>query len=132
MVDVRDAYPRFQQAGGEVVMVGMGTPQETAAFRDQLRLPFPCLADADQTAYQAYGLERGRVSQIAGPAVWLSGLKALVRGGAGKPKGDVRQMPGSFVIDRDGRIQYVHRPRNSADHPPNDKLIAALGVGSRQ
>jgi peroxiredoxin len=126
VVDVRDDYARFQQVGGAVAVVTMGSVEQTATFRSQMALPFLCLADPERRAYHAYGLTRGRLSQIAGPAVWLGGLKAIVRGGAGKPVGDVRQLHGSFVIDRNGIVRYIHRPTNSADRPTNDELIGVI------
>ncbi len=123
---MRDDYARFHQVGGAVAVVTMGSVHETAMFRTRMAIPFLCLADPERRAYHAYGLTRGRLREIAGPAVWLGGLKAIVRGGAGKPVGDVRQMHGSFVIDRNGIIRYIHRPTNSADRPTNDQLIEVI------
>ena len=126
MGDVRDAYPEFQDAGGDVVVVTMGSPEQVAAFRQRLSLPFPCLADPDRQAYEAFGVPRGTINQVAGVSVWGAGIKALARGGLGKPVGDVQQLHGSFVIDRDGTIVYRRLPHNSADRPTNEELIEAL------
>ena len=121
-------YPRFRGAGGEVALVTMGTPEQAAEFRARLQLPFRCLADAARLAYRAYGLPRGGLGAVAGPALWAAGLQALLRHGAGQMIGDPYQLPGSFVIDRAGIIRHAHRATSSADWAPNEELIAVLAT----
>ena len=131
VVDVREGYQRFLDAGGDIAVVTMGSPEQTAAFRHRNRLPFICLADPEREAYEAFGVPRGTTGQVVGPAVWGGGLKALLRAGVGKPVGDVMQLHGSFVIDTDGIVRYAHLPKHSADRPTNDELITALEPFSR-
>jgi hypothetical protein len=102
---VRDEHQRFVQAGGQVAMVGMGTVEQTAAFREAMRLPFRCLADPEKVAYRAFGLRQATLGQVAGPRMWLRGVKAMLRGGLGLPIGDPWQMPGTFVIDGAGETR---------------------------
>ena len=97
-----------------------------ADFRERHKLPFHCLADADQAAYHAFELSRGGLSQIAGPKVWLAGLKSMLKAGIGKPVGDVRQMPGSFVIDSGGVIRFAHHPHHSSEYPSHDEMIRQI------
>jgi peroxiredoxin len=104
----------------------MGSPEQVAEFRRRLELPFTCLSDPERTAYQAYGLARGSLKQIAGPKVWLKGLKALLRRGAGRPAGDIMQMPGAFVIDTAGRLRLAHRSADSGDLPTVGELLSAV------
>ena len=126
VVDVRNDYQRFLDANGDVAVITMGTVEQTAAFHDRNRLPFVCLADPQRIAYQAYGVPRGTASQVAGPAVWAGGLKAMLRAGIGKPVGDVLQLHGSFIVDCQGIVRFVHLPKHSADQPTNEELIAQL------
>ena len=126
MVDVRKHYERLRDAGGGLVVITMGNVEQTDQFRRSFDAPFTFLADTHQTGYRAYGLARGTLWQIAGPRVWLPAIKALARGGAGRPAGDVRQMPGSFVIDRQGIIRYAHYPKHQADRPQPDDLVRLL------
>ena len=126
VVDVRNDYQRFQDAGGDVAVITMGSVEQTAAFRDRNRLPFICLADPERIAYRAYGVPHGTVLQVAGPAVWAGGLKATVRAGIAKPVGDVLQLHGSFIVDKQGVIRYIHWPKHSADQPTNGELIGQL------
>jgi hypothetical protein len=46
--------------------------------------------------------------------------------GIGVPQGDVRQLPGVFIIATDGRILYSHHASGPADHPSPETLLAAL------
>jgi peroxiredoxin len=132
VVDVRKDYERFRDAGGELVVVTMGNVEETDQFRRSFDAAFTFLSDTEQTAYRAYGLARGTLRQIAGPSVWLPALKALARGGAGKPVGDIRQMPGSFVIDREGIIRHAHYPTHQADRSrPEDVVRVLQGLAKR-
>ncbi|MCA9122513.1 MAG: redoxin domain-containing protein [Planctomycetaceae bacterium] len=126
VVDVRDNYRRFLDAGGDVAVITMGSVEQTSEFRERNRLPFVCLADPKRIAYQAYGVPRGTTLQVAGPAVWAGGLRATLRAGVGKPVGDVLQLHGSFIVDVHGIIRVTYIPKHSADQPTNDELIAQL------
>ena len=126
MVDVREDYQRYRDAGADLIVVTMGNVEQTDQFRRKFDASFTFLADSEQTAYRAYGLDRGTLRQIAGPSVWLPAVRALARGGTGKPVGDIRQMPGSFVIDREGIIRQAHYPKHQADRPRPDDVIRVL------
>lgn len=121
-------YRRFQNAGGEVALVTMGTPKQAAEFRARLLLPFRCLADAARVAYRAFSLPCGGLGAVACPATWAVGLKALLSHGVGKMIGDPYQLPGSFVIDTAGIIRHAHRATTSADWASNEELIAVLSI----
>jgi hypothetical protein len=77
----------------------------------------PRISDPEQKLYAAFELKRGGLTQVAGPGVWLPGLKSLLSGFApGVPQGDVFQMPGTFLI-HNGKILRAYRHETSADRP---------------
>ncbi len=123
---MREDYQRYRDAGAELIVATMGDVEETDRFRRKFDAPFTFLADSEQTAYRAYGLDRGTLGQIAGPRVWLPAIKALARGGTGKPVGDILQMPGTFVIDREGIVRLAHYPKHQADRPRPDDVVGVL------
>jgi len=123
---VRDDYEKFKAVGADVVGITLGTPEETAAFRAKLSVPFLLSADPEQTAYGAFGLDKGSVSQVMGPRTWLPLMRGMVRGGQGKPTGDIWQMPGTFVVDRQGIVRMAHYPEIQTDRATNKELIAVL------
>jgi peroxiredoxin len=110
-----------------VVLITQGTPKEAQEFCQSRNLPFLCLSDPKRKAYAPYGLTRGSIGQILGPGIWMSGVKAALKGHhVGKPVGDVFQMPGVFIVDRKGIIRFIHRNRDSSDNPSNEVLLANL------
>ena len=123
---MRSEYAKFQETGGEVLVVTMGTVAQTAAFRKRHELPFRCLADPDRRAYEAYEVDRGSLAQIAGPAIWAAGARAAFKHGVGIPSQDTRQLQGAFIIDKSGVVRYRHSPAHSAHNPTNAELLAVL------
>jgi hypothetical protein len=62
-----------------------------------------------------------------GPKLWLRGARALLKGHSlAKPRGDVRQMPGAFLVRR-GEIVRAHYAEHSADHPDLAELATFPG-----
>jgi len=78
----------------------------------------PRISDPKCQLYRAYGLNRGRLGQLLGPAVWWRGFKAAIlsRHGVGPAKGDGFQMPGAFLT-RNGKIIGEYRHQTAADRP---------------
>ena len=83
--------------------------------------------DTDQRLYEAFGLKRGTIAQVASPRVIWRGICAgLLEGhGMGKPEGDVLQLPGVFLLDN-CEVSNSFRHRSAADRP--DYLAVSLPV----
>ena len=133
---MRDDRERFEAAGANVVLIGLGAPEQAERFCVRWRLRFDCLTSPDRSAHRAFGLRRGTLNQLAGPRVWLPWLRNQV---TGKPQGrfgqgDVAQLPGTFVVDTGGIVRFAHVGRRSSHYPPNYDVLATLGslaAGSR-
>ncbi|MHB8575268.1 MAG: AhpC/TSA family protein [Dehalococcoidia bacterium] len=115
------------EAGGQdgvgVAIVTMGKPPDAADFCRRAKVPFVCLSDPARTSYRAFGLRRGSLSDVMGPAVLLPSLRAAAKGHfVGRPVDDVYQLGGLFVIGADGRIGYARYPRNSGDNPSDGTI----------
>jgi len=116
-----DAYP-------DVVFVFKGTPEAGEAFFARHWSGAEAISDPDGILYEAFSIRRGGLLEIAGPAVWWRGLRALwKRNGVGRPGDDVRVMPGLFLL-RHGRIAWTHEFRTSADHPDFAAIPALAAV----
>ena len=110
-----------------VAVVTMGKPDEAAAFCRSERLPFLCLADPARQAYRAYGLRRGSMTDVLGPASVMAGLRAAAKGHfPSVPVGDVYQLGGLFLIEQSGRVRYAYYPRDSGDHPPAGEIARVV------
>ncbi len=105
----------------------MGDPRQAQALCQRLAAPFPCLADPERAAYRDFGLRRGTMMEVAGPANWRRGLAAMAKGHLiERTTGDPMQLSGTFIIATDGRVRYARYGRHAADHPQPSELIAAL------
>ena len=124
---MRREKDRFEAAGSQVLLIGMGTVQEAANFADKFDVPFPIAADTDRRLYRAFDLGRMQPWQFFSPLVALKGVSAMAQGHLmGLPQGDVHQLPGVFIIDTAGSILYHHYSRDPSDHPAVDTLLSFL------
>ncbi len=114
-----------------MALVGLGRPEQAAAFCARQRAPFVCFASPDRSAHRAFGLRRGTVNEVVGPAIWLPWIRNNLTGKRqGRfGQGDVRQLPGTFVVGPDGVIRFAHRGRRASDLPSNQELLSALRAG---
>lgn len=109
---------RFAESGVQVVLVGMGTPAESNAFAAKYDVPFAIVSDPGKMMYRTFDLKRMAPWGFLAPEVVLKGVSAIARGHhMGLPQGDVRQLPGVFVINTAGEIVFSHYAADAADHP---------------
>jgi peroxiredoxin len=123
---LREAHSEFERRGASVAAVTQGTPSSTASLCGRHQVSFRCFADPTRQAYAAFGLGRGSVAQVMGPQVLLKATLSAMRGNVGLPGGDIFQMPGTFVIDRDGIIRLAYRSDDISDLPPLETIFAAI------
>jgi peroxiredoxin len=125
---LRDQAERFEEAGAAVVLVGLGSPEQARDFCERRRVPFACVVRPDGAVHRAYGLRRGNLNQLAGPRVWAPWLRDQLTGKRqGRfGQGDPARLPGTFVVDTEGVVRFVHGGRRSNDNPSNDEVLAAL------
>lgn len=124
---MRDRLPQFDQAGGRLVLVGMGTPEESAAFAGKFGVSLPMISDPQRLLYQAFGLPKVSALKLISPILTFKALAAVAQGhSVGLPVGDVRQLPGAFIINTRGQIVYRHVASDPADHPDTEAILAAL------
>jgi peroxiredoxin len=121
---------KFQEIGATVALITVSQPQDLAVYsaEQDLETAFICLSDPEREAYRAYGLQRGTPSELLSPRVFGRGIQAMLHGYfAGMPKGDPTQLPGVFIVDREGIVRFAHRSKDAADTPPNAALFHVLG-----
>ncbi|MFN0056480.1 MAG: SelL-related redox protein [Planctomycetales bacterium] len=87
----------------------------------------PRISDPDRRLYEAFDLQVASLSQVAGPQVWLAGLKSLLSGHLpGIPSANVFQLPGAFLVHK-GQILRAFRGQSSAEHPDYCELAGVTG-----
>ncbi len=127
MAQLRQAKERFDKAGAGVVIVGLGTPEQSEEFRKKFQVPFTIISDHVKKLYRAFGLRQMSPLGFLSPSMIIRGFSAMAKGHVmGVPEGDVRQLPGVFVINTDGQVEFSHYAENPADHPDPDAILEIL------
>jgi AhpC/TSA antioxidant enzyme len=129
-VQLHRAHERFQAAGAELTLIGMGTPRHAAWFRAKYAPDLPVLADDDRISYRAMGLEVGSVGDLVGPKSVIGGVRHAMRSGVmqGRPVGNVAQLGGALVVAAGGDVLLEQRARDAADSAPVEALLAAVAA----
>ena len=111
-----------------IAFVAMASPEDAEAFRLKARSPHPFLCDHDKELYASFGLREATGKQVFGPRVFARGFGATLRGHwVGKPIGDPWQMPGVFLIERDGQVSWEYRSGDAADNISAATVSEQLG-----
>ena len=113
--------------GGDVVCVFQYRAAPTRNFCRQRGVELECLGDPELAGYDAVGLERGGVKELASPKVAIAGLRAAAKGQLpGKPEGDTTLMPATFVVDSEGKVRFAHYNADQSDNPPMEPVLEAV------
>jgi peroxiredoxin len=126
-----EAYHEIRAAGGDALAVFQYRAESTRNFCRHRGVPFDCLGDPEREGYQRVSLGRGERKEYLGAKVLRGWMRTARRGVVpGIPKGDVALQPGTFVVDREGRVAYAHYNRDSTDNAPVADLLAAVAAAS--
>ena len=104
----------------------MGEPKHAERYCGQLAPSITCLTNETTMPYETYGLQQGKLGELMSPAVVVASVRALARGSSqGKTIGDAKMLPGTFIVDKRGIIQYAYYSKHAGDHPKIADLIVA-------
>lgn len=127
LADLQKQRTALEKSGVRLAVVHMGDESAGLALTSPYGLEdVSRISDPACVLYRAYDLQRGRISQLLGPAVWWRGFLAAIvnRHGVGPAGGDGFQMPGAFVV-RDGKVINAYRHTTAADRPDYCTLAAS-------
>jgi peroxiredoxin len=120
---------KLRGAGLQVVSVAMGEPKHAERYCGKLAPSITCLTNETTMPYETYGLQQGKLGELMSPAVVVASARALARGSSrGETIGDAKMLPGTFIVDRHGIIQYTYYSKHAGDHPDIADLIAAANT----
>ena len=112
-------------AGAELVVIGNGTPNFVAGFRETTGYRGPLFVDPSLEAYRRAGMKRG-VTTVLNPKSALHLVRALRRGQRqGRTQGDQWQQGGTVVVAPDGQVRYAYHSSEAGDHAPIHAILAA-------
>jgi hypothetical protein len=127
LAQLRGRQGDFDRLGARIAAVTFEPPERVARFLTTTRLPFPVLCDPERRAYTAFGLGRAPKRRIWNlPTLWAY-ARGLVTGTPPHlPHGDLAQLGGDVVLDREGAVVYTYRSRYPADRPRVEELLAVV------
>jgi hypothetical protein len=130
---LRDQRAELDRRGVTVLVVGFEAARRQRGYCRNLKLgDWTCLVDESLEVYHAYGLERLPKWRTFNP---VSALKyvvfALQRKPLPRPRADVYQAGGDFVVDPAGRVALSHPGRSPHDRPTLRAILAALDGQAR-
>ena len=86
--------------------------------------PFKLVADPDGDFYELYGVGSGNILDILNSRVIGKAVKAVIRGHKqGKMEGNQWQLPGDFIVGKDGRLKLAHVGTDIGDNLKPDELM---------
>jgi peroxiredoxin len=120
----------FAKLGLPVVAIALGRPKHARRYCGRLAPSITCYCDEGETAvYTRYGLEQHSLTGILNPGLVKATARAMAAGHRqGKATGDVHMLPGSFIVDGQGVVQYAYYSQHAGDHPNLDKLLPAIRI----
>ncbi len=118
--------PAIEAEGTRVAFVHMSPDEEVAPHFARAGIgDVPRFPDPQRALYRAFGLGEAGALEFLDPTVFLRGVGALLKHGVGVPSGDVRQMPGAFLLRGDEVLQ-AFRHRSIADKPDYGALACPV------
>jgi hypothetical protein len=116
------------QIDADIAVVTFSHPNLLRAFEKQMDLSLRIYADPRRTVYRAFGFERGSRARVwLDPRVLRRYAQLLRRGRRlQRSEQDTLQLGGDVVIDRRGRLAWIHRSEGPEDRPTVDAVATAV------
>ena len=117
---------KLTAAGVDLVVIGNGTPNFIAGFRDQTHYAGPIYTDPSLAVYRAAQLKRG-AARTFDPRALGDTIGAFMRGQRqGRTQGDAWQQGGVLVVAPDGEVKWHHASERPGDNATAAQILSAL------
>jgi hypothetical protein len=124
---LRDHETEFLTRGARLAAIGLGDSAYARAFREDSRIRFPLLIDAERLAYRVAELQSASLLHVLRPDNILALLRARAAGHRQRRKGpNPFHLGGSFVFGPGYVDRYAHVSQTFGDNAPVAALLAAL------
>jgi hypothetical protein len=124
---LRGHEAEFQTRGARLAAIGLGDLSYARAFRDEARITFPLLIDADRQAYRAAELRSASLLHLFRRDNAAGRRRARSSGHRqGRPGPNPFQLGGSFLFGPGDVDRYAHVSATFSDTAPVSALLAAL------
>jgi hypothetical protein len=127
VVQLHREKDRISAAGADLYVIGNGTPNFIAGFRETTHYTGPIYTDPSLAVYKAAELKRS-VTSTLDPRGFGKALRAFASGHrqAVIPQGDQWQQGGVLVIAPTGEIRWHHISGRAGDDATVDQIVRAV------
>ena len=124
---MRDHEAEFRARGARLAAIGLGDLAYARSFRDESRIAFPLLVDAEREAYRAAELKSASFRHVLRRDNFVARRRARAAGHRqGRTGPNPFQLGGSFVFGPGDVDRYAHLSETFGDSAPISLLLAAL------
>jgi alkyl hydroperoxide reductase subunit AhpC len=121
---LRQQTDELERLGIKICVVTFEREFVVRAYIEETQVSWPILIDESRELYSAYGMERGRASDILGFRSWWTYAKLLLRGRRlRRGEGDIYQLGGDVLVDPHGIVRLHHVGNGPADRPAVSKIL---------
>ena len=125
MTQLESHKAEIEAAGLQVVAVGIGEPKHARRYCGKLAPSATCFTNKHTEMHKLYGLRQGTWGHFLNGSILKAAAQAWRAGfRQGQSTGDVTMLPGTFVLDKDGVIQYAYYSAHAGDHPDIAEITA--------
>lgn len=117
---------KLRAANLDVYVIGNGTPNFIAGFREATKYDGPIYTDPSLAAYRAAQLERG-IRNTLDPRAIGKTVSAFLQGHRqGRTQGDQWQQGGVLVVAPDGHVKWHHVSKRPGDNATVAQILAGI------
>ncbi len=129
---MQEELGEYERRDLEVAAIGQGTGSEAARFMQKWGVSFPCFGDPRAIAYDAFDMLRGNWwtvmfhSLLSEPVKSVRLIARADLAGARLAAADVLRLGGVAIVEKGGRLRFLHRALEPADIPSNQAVFDAV------
>jgi hypothetical protein len=124
---LREHEAEFEARGANLAAIGLGDAHYARIFREDTRIAFPLLVDAERKAFRAAGLGKASLLHLLRRDNSIARKRANAAGHRQHKLGENPfQLGASFVFAPGNVDRFVHISETFGDNAPIADLLAAL------
>ena len=125
--ELKNAIAEFEAKDAQVIAFVQSPATRLLDSGDVNAFPFPIIPDPDESIYKLYGVGSGGLGALLAPDTLRRGIKATLKGHKqGKMEGNTWQLPGDFIIDKQGMVKLARIGKNMGDNLKPEQLLSYL------
>jgi len=126
MAELKNKYQEFKQRDAEII-VFVQSPKKTLEQQGVEGFPFAIIPDPEEKYYELYGVGSGNIFDVINPDVIRKGIRATLKGHVqGKMEGNAWQLPGDFIVSKEGLLMLARVGENVGDGLSAEKLLSHI------